>query len=568
MPSTEIQHPRPVILTMDENPQALERLRAELTRRYSADYQLEFETSAARALDGLAALRDKGVDVALVMAAKWTGGLPCEDLLAQVNELHPRAQRAVLIDFGAWADRRTAEIIHRSMALGRMDYFVLKPWRSPDEFFHRTIAEFLHEWSRTDLTSTRETVVVAPRSSAKGFAIRAQLGRNGVPYVFHSADSAPGRQLLSQIGAEMSDATIVLTFDGRILVDPSNADVARAAWGVETQLPDNREFDVAVIGAGPAGLSAAVYASSEGLRTLVVEGDAIGGQAGSSSLIRNYLGFPRGVSGAELAQRAYQQAWVLGTHFVLMRRVEALQAEHGRHIVRLSDGTCATARAVIIATGVGYRRLNIPSLDALQGAGVFYGTAITEAQALAGEEVFVIGGANSAGQAAMHLARYARRVTLLVRGRSLGEMSQYLRGELAAAPNVSVRYDTEVIDGGGPGVLTWIATRDGRTGRTSRLSAAALFVLIGATPHTDWLPTSIRRDDRGFVLTGPEAATGNDSTPPLLFETSVRGVFAVGDVRHGSVKRVASAVGEGSVVVQQVHQHCARSSLLQAAHVA
>lgn len=547
----------PILLAIDEDPAALDRVGAELTRRYASDYRVVCDTSFPRARAALEALREQGAEVALVLAAQAIDRVSCDQLFTAVKALHPRARRGLLIEFGDWADQAMAATIHRAMAAGRVDYYVLKPWRSPDELFHRTIAEFMHEWSRTDPRARREIVVVAPRWSAAGHAVREQLGRNGVPHTYYPSDSEEGRRLLADAGHEGSDAPVVRTFNGRVLVAPSSADLARA-YGVKTTLDDEHDFDLVVIGGGPAGLSAAVYGSSEGLRTLVVEGEAIGGQAGSSSLIRNYLGFPRGVSGAELAQRAYQQAWVFGTRFVLMQRVVDLRTDGETHRVVLADGREASARAIVIATGVSYRRLGIPSLEALTGAGVFYGASVTEAQAVTGEEVFVVGGANSAGQAAMHLSRYAARVTLLVRGPALTEMSQYLRDEIAASGNIVVRLNTEVTDGGGTGRLERLTLSDRLTGEATTVPAAALFILIGAHPHTEWLPAAIARDPRGYILTGAEAAAMSARpAPPGMFEASVAGIFAVGDVRSGSVKRVASAVGEGAMVVREVHARMA-----------
>ncbi|MDQ4072450.1 MAG: NAD(P)/FAD-dependent oxidoreductase, partial [Actinomycetota bacterium] len=342
---------------------------------------------------------------------------------------------------------------------------------------------------------------------------------------------------------------------------PTNAELA-GAWGLTTSLEGSPDFDLIVVGAGPAGLASAVYASSEGLSTLVVEAEAIGGQAGSSSLIRNYLGFARGVSGAELAQRAYQQAWVFGTRFLHMRRATALHPGDARHTVRISDGTAPTARAVVLASGATYRRLGIPGLEDLTGVGVFYGASVAEGPMLDGEDVFIVGGGNSAGQAAMHLCRYARRVTLLVRGSSLARsMSQYLCEQLAAMPKIEVRLNTQVVDGGGAGRLEWLRLRDRRSGEVETVGAAALFAMIGARPRTEWLPPEVERDPWGYVATSADVVAAATpwplDRPPLSFETSVPGVFAVGDVRRRSIKRVASAVGEGSVVVQQVHQHLA-----------
>ena len=437
------------------------------------------------------------------------------------------------------------------MALGRIDYYVLKPERSPDELFHRTIAEFLFEWARKETSVQGEIELVAEAGSPRTHRLHDLLGRNGVPYVCHPPDSAAGRELLAAAGREDASLPVARVRDGQVLIDPSNRDLA-AAFGVDTEVGEQRDFDVVVIGAGPAGLAAAVYASSEGMRALVVEREAIGGQAGSSSLIRNYLGFSRGVSGAELAQRAYQQAWVFGTSFLLMREVtELIPGEH-RHRLRIGDDE-VTARAVVLACGVSYRRLEIPALAELEGSGVFYGASAAEAKALVGKRAFVVGGGNSAGQAAMHLGRFAERVTIVVRANSLAEsMSSYLREEIAAAGNIDVMLGTEVIDGGGDGQLRELTLRDRASGETSTVPADALFVLIGAHPGTEWLPAEIERDDWGYVLCGRDV--DDDHEQRLMLETSLPRVFAVGDVRHGAVKRVASAVGEGSVVIQQVHR--------------
>jgi thioredoxin reductase (NADPH) len=348
----------------------------------------------------------------------------------------------------------------------------------------------------------------------------------------------------------------VVLVRGGVLVNPSNVELARA-YGVSTTLGEECDFDVAVVGAGPAGLAAAVYASSEGLSTLVVERESIGGQAGSSSRIRNYLGFARGVSGSELAQRAFQQAWIFGARFLHTREVTALRPSGSRHVLTLSDGSEATATAVVLATGISYRRLGIPELDALVGNGVFYGASVSEARAYEGQEVYVVGGGNSAGQAAVHLSRYAERVTVLVRRESLvATMSRYLIAEIEAAGNVEVRPHSEVTGCSGDGYLEAVRVRDCTSGESETVPAAALFVLIGAEPHTSRLPPEICRDSWGYLLTGPELPDGRWplERPPLILETSMPGVFAVGDARSGSTKRVASAVGEGSVVIEQVHQ--------------
>lgn len=550
----------PVLLAVDDDPAALSRIEDELRRRYAADYRVVCLASAPEALGELEALAAAGGDVAVVLADLWMPELTGEELLARVRRLHPDAKRGLLVDWGAWADRASADAIMRAMAMGSIDYYVLKPWRMPDELFHRTLGEFIHEWSRTQASRPKEVVVVAERGLPRTHEVLALLQRNGVPHVFRERSSGEGRALLEGVPETDAARPVVFLVDGRVLVDPTNVELA-GGYGVSTELGDERDFDVLVVGAGPGGLSAAVYASSEGLATLVVERESIGGQAASSSMIRNYLGFSRGVTGAELAQRAYQQAWVFGTRFVLMRDAAALRSEDGRHVVTLADGSEATARAVVLAAGVSYRRLGIEPLEALVGAGVFYGGAASDMHALAGRRAYVVGGGNSAGQAALHLARRADRVTILVRGPSLAAtMSQYLLDEIAGTDNVDVVTETEIVDGGGDGRLERLTLRDRFSGEEAVVPADAVFVLIGATPHTDWLPGSVARDGWGFLLTGPDAAAEAWplERPPLAFETTLPGVFAVGDVRRGSVKRVASAVGEGSVVIQQVHEYLSR----------
>ncbi len=557
----------PVLLAIDEDAGCLDRTGEELEKRYGQDYDVRVERSAAAALRELEALRESGAPVALVLADQWLGGATTgAELLARVKALHPSAKRGLLIEWGAWGDSETAEAIFEAMALGRIDYYVLKPQRSPDELFHRTVGELLFEWARAESPLQGEMELVAEPGSPRTHELHDLLSRNGVPYACHAPDSAPGRALLEEAGRTDGSLPVARIRHGQILVDPSNVEIA-AAFGVSTELTAEREFDVVVIGAGPAGLAAAVYASSEGMRALVVEREAIGGQAGSSSLIRNYLGFSRGVSGTELAQRAYQQAWVFGTSFLLMREVVELRPGEGRQTLRTADGAEFEAAAVVLASGVSYRRLEIPSLAAFEGAGVFYGASAAEAKALAGQRVFVVGGGNSAGQAAMHLCRWAEQVTLIVRGPSLAaSMSSYLRDAIDAADNIEVMLGTEVAGGEGEGRLEDLALRDCASGATSSVAANALFVLIGARPGTEWLPDEIERDDWGYVLTGRDVAdelhveplTGakSEARPAerQMLETSLPGVFAVGDVRHGAVKRVASAVGEGSIAIQQVHR--------------
>jgi len=559
---------RSVVLAVDDDEQSLKRVQRELTSRYGADYHVVCGGSADSALRVLEEMGRRGQAVALVLAAQWMNGIRGVDLLAKVGELHPLAKRALLIDWGGWGHRPTAEAIFAGIAQRHIDYYIMRPQRPPDEQFHRTVSEFLQEWARTrSQPSAGEVVLVARRPSRRGHELRELLTRNGIPHVFRTSDSAEGRRILRDCGVAGSDLPVALMHDGRTLVDPSSTDLV-AAFGVETEIGPNRAFDVIVVGAGPAGLTAAVYASSEGLSTLVVERLAIGGQAASSSLIRNYLGFSRGVSGAELAQRAYQQAWVFGTRFLLMREAAELRAEGDGFVIDVAGVGEVTAGAVVLAMGVSYRRIGIPSLENLTGSGVFYGTTTSEASWLEGEHVYVVGGGNSAGQAVMHLSRYAERVTLLVRRAALHEtMSQYLRAELDATENVDVRLGTEVANGGGDDRLDWLDLRDNATGEVQRVDAAGLFLMIGAVPHTDWLPENVERDRGGYLLTGLDLVRDGqivDCWPlarsPRILETSLPGVFAAGDVHHGSISRVASAVGDGSVVISQIHQATAVAS--------
>jgi thioredoxin reductase (NADPH) len=560
---------RPVLLAVDDDPDALGRIAGELRRRYGADYRVYCESSAAEAEARLRGMRAAGDEVAVVLADQWLLGALGETgakLLACVRELHPRAKRVLLIEWGAWRYEQTTDAIKEAMALGQIDYYLMKPWRSPDEFFHRTISEFIHEWSRHG-TSVRQEVEVVARWGPRAHELVSLLARNGVPHAFHPCDSDQGRSLLAAHGIGDTDKPVVFLLGDQPLVDPTNQQLADK-YGVTTQLGPQRDFDLIIIGAGPAGLAASVYGASEGLETLTIEREAIGGQAGSSSLIRNYLGFSRGVTGAELAQRAYQQAWVFGTRFLLMRGVTGLRSENGMYVVELDEEE-ARAPAVVLATGVEYRRLDIPGLEDLTGAGVFYGASPSEARQFAGQDVYIVGGGNSAGQAAMHLSRYASTVYVVVRGPSLAAtMSDYLRYmvESDEHPNIKVLHHTEVVRCIGTGRLERLELRDNARGKTRKVDAGALFVMIGARPRTDWLPDDIEVDELGYVKTGPDAIEAKRSRNLAVpddrvfepLETCLPGVFAIGDLRHNAVKRVASAVGEGSVVVRQVLQYLER----------
>jgi thioredoxin reductase (NADPH) len=505
-----------------------------------------------------------GGDVALVLAGQWMAETSGPEFLEGARLIFPTAKRVLLTAWRGWEDPRSAEAILRSMTLGGIDSYLIKPWWDyPDENFHRTITQFLYEWARSHRSGVAEISVVGNRRSPRSHEVRDLLQRNGTFHAFYPVDSEKGQELLARSGQTSTRLPVVIMLDGRVLVEPTNTEIAQA-FGVSTG-PQRRSFDLVVVGGGPAGLAATVYGASEGLSTLTLEREAVGGQAGSSSLIRNYLGFPWGVSGSELAHQAYLQAWVFGATVSLMIEATGLRREGEQLVVDFSDGTEVKSKAVVIATGASYRRLGVSSLETFLGAGVFYGAAVTEARAMEGQEVYVVGGANSAGQAAMHLSKYASRVTLLVRGGSLSaSMSDYLIKEIEATSNIGVRLNTRVVDGGGKGRLEHLVLEDSALWSNETVPAAALFVLIGAEPRTGWLPEGVLRDERGFVLTGQDLQ--HDGLPPpgwfprrapMPLETSVPGVFAVGDVRRGSVKRVASAVGEGSVAIQMVHGHLA-----------
>jgi thioredoxin reductase (NADPH) len=550
---------RPLIFAIDDDEERRLRVREELDHRYASDYEIRSmpKRDASRELEQAA---DRNQPVALVLTAT-----SCAELLTRTGELHPAAKRALVIDWGGWGDQTTAALVQEAVGLGWADYYVLTPWAKPDELFHRSVTEFLHEWRRADPSPERELRIVADPGARRTHEIRTLLARNGVPHSFYASSSEQGRIILERFDRVGVDHPVVVLHDASVLDNPDNVELARG-YGVATEIEAGSTFDVVVVGAGPGGLAASVYASSEGLSCLVVEREAIGGQAGSSSRIRNYLGFARGIGGNELAQRAYQQSWVFGTTFLLMREVEQLRAGGEGYVLTIRDGREIEARSVVLAVGVAYRRLGVPALEGLIGRGVFYGASPSDARHYAGSRVFVVGGGNSAGQAAVHLSRYAEQVTLVVRGASpAATMSQYLLRELEHLPNVVIRTRTEVVDGGGDGRLERLTLRDNEVGETRDEPADALFLLIGAHPMGDWLPAEVECDDHGFVLTGTDLPDGAPARAPLMFETSLPGVFAVGDVRSGSVKRVASAVGEGSVVIQYVHRFLAQRGQTPAA---
>ena len=547
----------PVLVIADDDPRARGVVEGELRKRYGADYQVICVGSADDALRLLGRLRDDRRLVSVVLAGESVSQLTGTQLLARVREFHGTAKRLLLID---WQFGPPPEPILQAIALGRIDAYAGRPTMVPDEAFHLTVTELLEEWAKSNLPRPEVMRVVGEEWSARSHEIRDLLSRNVLPFGFYSADAGPGKALLEQAGATAATLPVIIMFDGQVLENPSNIQIAEAL-GMQTS-PGTGLYDVAVIGAGP-GLAAAVYGASEGLSTVVLEPQAIGGQAGTSSRIRNYLGFPTGVSGEDLAVRAYTQAWNFGAEYVYGNPATALRAEGPQRVVTVAGGDEVRSRVVIIATGMSYRRLGIPSLDALTGVGVFYGAATSEAQAMKDKEVFVVGGANSAGQAAVHLARYAATVTVLVRGQSLAEsMSEYLVTEMTSTPNIVVRHNAVVTGGTGTCFLESLTIQDQGSGVTETVPAAALFVLIGAQPRTQWLPDDIKRDRWGFVVTGTDLLAGGHPSqnwplqrPPMFLESSLPGVFAAGDVRYGSVKRVASAVGEGSVAIRLIHDY-------------
>jgi thioredoxin reductase (NADPH) len=550
--------PLPVLFAIDEDASALSVVERELVDRYARSYRVVCVSSSEEAMVELEELKDAGEDVALVLAAQTFEGTTGSELLGKVRDVHAHAQRGLLIEWGSWGDGRTAEEIFLAMARRQIEYYVIRPSQSPDELFHQSVSTFLLEWAHARRVSPHTVRIISESWTGRAHELKEVLGRCAVPHAFLLADSPDGRTLLAESG-NGEPLPLVVFPNGTVLANPTNLELASAAGA--TIDPDRREYDVVIVGGGPAGLSAAVYGASEGFRTLVVDDGGIGGQATSSSLIRNYLGFPRGVSGRRLAESAYEQAWVFGAKFAFMHDATALRREGERLHLALSDGGEVSARAIVLATGATYRRLGVPELEALVGAGVFYGGPTSEAPTTVDEEVYVVGGANSAGQAALHLAEYARRVTLVVRAESLDKgMSHYLVRQVEGAPSIDVRLGTEVVGGGGggDGWLEHLVLRSRADGAKETVAADELFLMIGARPNTNWLPAEIAQGDGGFIRTGTDLEGGGDwpheGRKPLSLETSMPGVFAAGDVRQGSMNRVASAVGEGSIAIKLVHE--------------
>jgi thioredoxin reductase (NADPH) len=539
----------PVLYVVDHEAVSLDVLLADLSRRFGSGFAVRGETSSEAALVALQEMAATDVSVALLLVDDADA-----DLLAQAHELHPRAKRVLLVD----RDYSSSSPAVQAMALGRADYHIVRPW-ADDEMMYGPMSDYLFSWIREQEPNFELFRIVAADGDSRVLQLRDVMTRFGMPFAIYPVDGEAGRGLLHEAGLDASRLPVVVRYDGHTIIDPSLPDLARAIGVNVTNDVDTCE--VAIVGAGPAGLTAAVYAASEGLDTVMLEEEVSGGQASTSPLIRNYPGFPHGVNGGVLMERTCEQAWLMGAHIVFAQQAVALERQGEQRVVHLRDGTELRARAVVLATGIEWRRLGVPRLEALVGSGVFYGAAVGESRAMADQDVFIVGAGNSAGQAAQHLAKHARTVTLLVRGESLAKsMSSYLIRAVESTPNVVVRNHTEVVDGSGAGSLESLTLADRASGAVAEVAADAMFIMIGGEPHTRWLPDDIARDAQGYLITGRDVLD-QPATPwtyhrePLTLETSMPGVFAAGDVRQGSIKRVASAVGEGATVVRMVHEH-------------
>ncbi|MGO8882334.1 MAG: FAD-dependent oxidoreductase [Streptosporangiaceae bacterium] len=546
---------RAAILTVDDDPGVSRAVARDLRRRYGEAHRIVRAESGQSALDALREMKLRGDLVAVILADYRMPEMNGIEFLEQAMDVYPAARRVLLT---AYADTGAAI---DAINVVDLDHYLLKPWDPPEEKLYPVVDALLEAWGTADHRAAPETKVIGHRWSARSSGVREFLARNQVPYRWYAADEPEGQRLLAAAGSDGRDLPVLITPDGDPLVAPTDAEVAGRV-GLATT-PSKDFYDVVVVGGGPAGLGAAVYGASEGLRTVLVERTATGGQAGQSSRIENYLGFPDGVSGAQLTDRARRQAARFGAEVLTTRDVVGLDVSGSARSVRFSDGSVIDAHTVILATGVSYRQLEAPGLSEMTGRGVYYGSALTEAAACAGQDVYVVGGANSAGQAAVYLARGARSVTLLVRGQSVEKsMSYYLIQQIAGIPSISVRTGAEVAAAEGSDHLETLTLRDTTTGEVEKVSAQWLFLFIGAAPLTDWLDGVVQRDQRGFVLAGPDLAPGGErppgwelDRPPYHLETSVPGVFVAGDARAESAKRVASAVGEGAMAVMLVHRY-------------
>jgi thioredoxin reductase (NADPH) len=552
---TRPAEPRAAIVTVDDDPAVSRAVARDLRRRFGEQYRIVRAESGETALEALRQMKLRGDLVAVLLADYRMPEMNGVEFLEHAMDIYPGARRALLT---AYADTGAAI---DAINVVDLDYYLMKPWDPPEEKLYPVLDALLDSWLSADHRPVPELKVVGHRWSARSSDVREFLARNQVPYRWYTSEEPEGQRLLAAAGADDRTLPLVITPDGESMVQPSDTDLA-AKVGLATT-PSADFYDLVVIGGGPAGLGAAVYGASEGLRTILVERTATGGQAGQSSRIENYLGFPDGVSGAQLTDRARRQAHKFGAEVLTAREVTGLEVTGAARTIRFDDGTSIIAQAVILATGVAYRKLAAPGVAELTGRGVYYGSALTEATGCADHDIYIVGGANSAGQAAVYLAKGARSVTIVVRASSLAKsMSHYLVEQVESIPAISVRTCTEVIEAHGTDHLERLTLRDSNTGETQIVDAQWLFVFIGAAPLTDWLAGIVQRDSHGFVLTGPDLLVAGQpprewplDRPPYHLETSVPGVFVAGDVRAESAKRVASAVGEGAMAVMLVHRY-------------
>ncbi|HEY7403278.1 MAG TPA: FAD-dependent oxidoreductase [Candidatus Angelobacter sp.] len=553
---------KPILLSVDDDSDVLRAIERDLRSRYGGDYRVLASDSPQSALDLLKQLKIRNDSVALLLADQRMPKMDGVGFLQEAQQIYPEAKRALLT---AYADTNAAI---SAINQASINYFFLKPWDPPDEHLYPQLDDLLDDWRAAYRPAFEGIRVLGTRWSPRCYELRDFLARNHVPYQWIDAEIAANdpetRQLLEALGPEAASLPVVLFPDGTKLLEGAPADVAQKV-GLRTRAQTSF-YDLAIVGGGPAGLAAAVYGASEGLHTVIVEREAPGGQAGMSSRIENYLGFPSGLSGGDLARRAVAQALRFGVEILAPQEVVNVRTEGPYRILKLRDDSEISCHALMIASGVQWRRLEAPGIDRLQGAGVYYGGGATEAITCKGEIVYVVGGANSAGQAAMNFARYAERVVILVRGESLAAtMSQYLIDQIKATPNIQLWTHASVAEVHGGTHLEEISVLCSDTSKVERVPATSMFIFIGALPRTDWLGDLVERDDRGFILTGPDLLWDGAhprgwslERDPFLLETNVPGIFAVGDVRHGSVKRVASGVGEGSVAVQFIHQYLSK----------
>jgi thioredoxin reductase (NADPH) len=553
---------KPILLSVDDDPDVLRAIERDLRSHYGADYRVIASDSPSGALDLLKALKVRNDAVALLLADQRMPHMDGISFLQEARQIYPDAKRALLT---AYADTNAAI---SAINQANLDYFFMKPWDPPSEHLYPQVDDLLDDWRASYRPAFDGIRVLGTRWSPKSYELRDFLARSHVPYqwidVEGSANDPETKRLLDALGPEAADLPIVLFPDGTKLFKSAPPEVAQKV-GLRTRAQTSF-YDLAIVGGGPAGLAAAVYGASEGLHTVMVEREAPGGQAGMSSRIENYLGFPAGLSGGDLARRGVVQAQRFGVEILAPQEAVGVRTEGPYRIVKLADGNEISCHALMIASGVQWRRLEAPGIDRLQGAGVYYGGGATEALSCKGEIVYVVGGANSAGQAAMNFSKYAERVVILVRGDSLAAtMSQYLIDQIKETPNIQLWTHASVAEVHGESHLEEISVLCSDTNKVERVPASAMFIFIGALPRTDWLAGIVERDDRGFLLTGSDLMHGGErpkgwtlDRDPFLLETNVPGIFSVGDVRHGSVKRVASGVGEGSVAVQFIHQYLSK----------